>query len=186
MEPDDELLIAAFLRGESVAVERIRGWVTESVRRFRPRLALPWEDVQQELLLEVTALLRRGAFRGESRLRTYLWRIAKYRCLNLLRDQAKQRRSDPEEEELERLPCPESSPRARLLERESSDGLVRLMAAMPPECRRLWTMILAGKSYREMGEELGVATGTLRVRVLRCRRKAVALWESWRDRSSRE
>jgi DNA-directed RNA polymerase specialized sigma24 family protein len=36
-------------------------------------------------------------------------------------------------------------------------------------------MVHAGLSYREMSERLGVAEGTLRVRVLRCREKAVAV-----------
>jgi DNA-directed RNA polymerase specialized sigma24 family protein len=36
-------------------------------------------------------------------------------------------------------------------------------------------MIHAGLSYREMSSRLGVAEGTLRVRVLRCREKAVAV-----------
>jgi len=35
-------------------------------------------------------------------------------------------------------------------------------------------MIHAGLSYKEMSDRLGVAEGTLRVRVLRCREKAVA------------
>ena len=37
-----------------------------------------------------------------------------------------------------------------------------------------WKMIVIGHSYREMSQRLGVAEGTLRVRVLRCREKAVA------------
>ena len=34
-------------------------------------------------------------------------------------------------------------------------------------------MILDGLSYQEMSERLSTAEGTLRVRVLRCRKKAV-------------
>jgi hypothetical protein len=36
-------------------------------------------------------------------------------------------------------------------------------------------MIVAGLSYREMSLRMSVAEGTLRVRVLRCREKAVAV-----------
>ena len=36
-------------------------------------------------------------------------------------------------------------------------------------------MIHRGLSYEAMGQRLGVAAGTLRVRVLRCREKALAL-----------
>lgn len=163
-------------------MERILEWVEEGIRGFRPRLAMPWEDVQQELLLEVTALLRRNAFRGESSLRTYLWRVAKYRCLNLLRDQAKPAWSDGDEDELVKLPAPGSSPLESLLEGEKVDLLVRLTAELPAECRQIWTMVLAGMSYADMSRELAVAPGALRVRALRCRRRATTLWERWRGR----
>ena len=38
-----------------------------------------------------------------------------------------------------------------------------------------WRLIAMGHSYREMSQRMGVAEGTLRVRVLRCREKAVAV-----------
>ena len=51
----------------------------------------------------------------------------------------------------------------------------------PAHCRELWSMILDGLSYREMGVRLAVAEGTLRVRVLRCRQQAVARWAQVTD-----
>jgi DNA-directed RNA polymerase specialized sigma24 family protein len=45
---------------------------------------------------------------------------------------------------------------------------------MPVECQKLWRMIVAGMSYRQMSERLEVSEGTLRVRVLRCRKRAMA------------
>ena len=179
MEADDEQLIADFLRGEKTAIEQIQDWLQQAARRYRQPLAVPWEDVRQELLLEVTDLLQRGAFRGDSRLKTYLWRVANYICLNLLRDQARERWSDLDAA-ADRLQAPGSSPLEWVLKRESVSDLTRLMEAMP-ECRELWLMILRGKSYREMSRELGVSPGSLRVKVLRCRRKAIARWQSWRS-----
>ncbi len=178
MDSDDEQLIAGFLRGERAAIEQIEDWLKQAASRYRQTLAMPWEDVQQELLLEVTGLLQRGAFRGDSRLRTYLWRVANCVCLNLLRDQARERPGEPDAA-ADRLRAPGSSPLERVLKNESVSDLTRLMEAMP-ECRKLWVMILGGKSYREMSRELGVSTGSLRVKVLRCRRKALARWRSWR------
>ena len=40
-------------------------------------------------------------------------------------------------------------------------------------------MIHRGLGYEAMGEALGVAAGTLRVRVLRCREKALAARAQW-------
>jgi DNA-directed RNA polymerase specialized sigma24 family protein len=48
---------------------------------------------------------------------------------------------------------------------------------MGDECRRLWRMLVDGFSYREMSDEYGVSEGALRVRVLRCRRKALEVRE---------
>ena len=175
MKADDERLIADFLRGERAAVEQVEDWLQQAARRYRQALDLPWEDLRQELLLEVTGLLQRGAFRGESRLRPYLWRVASCTCLNLLRDQAWEHRSDPDAA-VDRLKAPGSSPLERVLKKESVRELTRLMEAMP-ECRELWKMILGGKSYRQMSRELGASPGSLRVKVLRCRRKAFALWQ---------
>ncbi len=178
METDDQQLIADFLRGESAAVEQVADWLRQAAFRYRRSLTMPWEDVQQELLLEATDLLRRGRFRGESQLKTYLWRVAHCICLNLLRDQGRLRWSALEAH-TERLPAPGSSSLERVLKKESVNELTQLMEAML-ECRKLWRMILDGKNYREMAQTLGVSAGSLRVKVLRCRRKAFERWKNWR------
>ena len=59
-------------------------------------------------------------------------------------------------------------------QREDKDLLLRVLDRVPQDCRELWRMIVAGLSYREMSLRMSVAEGTLRVRVLRCREKAVA------------
>lgn len=182
MDDEDQQLITGFLRGEGAAIRQVQEWLRQASRRFRPRLAQPWEDVEQDLLLEVTALLKRGSFRGAARLKTYLWRVAQYTCLNLLRDQGRRRPVEAHEEELPELPDPARSPLDELVQAEAVTLLGRLMAELSPECRDLWQQILAGTSYREMSRVLGVAEGALRVRVLRCRRRAVALWQHWQGR----
>jgi DNA-directed RNA polymerase specialized sigma24 family protein len=58
---------------------------------------------------------------------------------------------------------------------EDKDLLLRVLDRVPQDCRELWRMIVAGLSYREMSLRMSVAEGTLRVRVLRCREKAVAV-----------
>jgi RNA polymerase sigma factor (sigma-70 family) len=176
IDPQDRRWIAAFLRGDPTAVATIQRWLEEGVQGFRRRLAMPWEDVRQDLLTEATLQLQRGAFRGESRLRTYLWRIAKYRCLNRLRQERRLREAPLEDAVIEGAAAPGPSPFQQLADHQSADLLRRLMAVMPGPCRQLWSRILAGQSYREMSEALGVSAGALRVRVARCRKKAVDLW----------
>jgi RNA polymerase sigma factor (sigma-70 family) len=66
-------------------------------------------------------------------------------------------------------------PANQLLKKESGEMLLRVLEKMPEECRQMWGMILAGLSYQEMSRQLGVSEGTLRVRVLRCRKRAVSV-----------
>ena len=50
-------------------------------RDSRPRrLADAWEDVLQELRIEVFRLLEKQQFRGDSSLKTYLWRVVSRSC----------------------------------------------------------------------------------------------------------
>ena len=46
---------------------------------------------------------------------------------------------------------------------------------MSEQCRELWQMLGRGMSYREMSREVGLAAGTLRARVMRCRRQAIEI-----------
>ena len=59
----------------------------------------------------------------------------------------------------------------------TTDLLTRVMERVSQECRKLWQMIFAGLSYREMSAQLDVKEGALRVRVLRCRKRALEVRE---------
>ena len=122
----------------------------------------------------MTRLLNQGAFRGESSLKTYLWRVVCHTCLDRLRAQSRWHWSEldgmPEWEAEAILTDPDSGPA-----QESRDLLLRVLEQVSAECRRLWAMVLAGLSYREMSARTGVSEGALRVRVLRCRKRAVEL-----------
>ena len=182
--PGDRKLIADFLRGEPAAVDTVSVWIGQAAGRYRGRLPAEWQDLRQDLLLEVTAALRSGTFRGGSRLRTFVWRIAHYRCLNRLRDRARQPESELEEGTLD-VTDPARTVLERLVERESEDLLVRFLETVPADCRRLWKWILAGRSYREISRQTGISEAALRVRVWRCRRKALILWKTWLEQPDR-
>ncbi len=176
----DQLLADDFLSGERAAFETIAQWIRLAAGRHRARLHSEWDDVVQDLLLAVTAVLRDGGFRGDSSLRTFVWRLAHYRCLNRIRDAA--RRSESElEEKANQIADPKSPVLDRMLKRESENLLLRFLDSVSEDCQRLWRLILAGRSYREMSQEIGVSEGVLRVRVLRCRKKAVGQWKIWLD-----
>jgi RNA polymerase sigma-70 factor (ECF subfamily) len=175
MQRSDQELIHNYLEGDRSAVAEVDRWLVQAASSYRRRLAGYWEDTLQDVRLELTRLLRSGAFRGDSSLKTYLWRVVSHACLDRIR--AASRRRFDEVEEVEKsgvlsLPPPQGA------RHEQQDLLLRVLTQCSEECQELWRMLYAGLSYREMSQRLNVAEGTLRVRVLRCRRRAVQLREA--------
>lgn len=172
MGTDDQDMVSRFLRGDAEAVGTVDGWIARAAWPYQRRLANRWDDVLQDVRLEITRLLRQGKFRGESSLRTYLWRVVSHTCLDQIRAIGKRQWADLEEvDKAGGDPPPELAPSRS----EDRDLLLRVLERVSQDCRDLWKMIVAGLSYRDMSLRMGVAEGTLRVRVLRCREKAVAL-----------
>jgi RNA polymerase sigma-70 factor (ECF subfamily) len=170
---DDQEVVTGFLRGEADAVGTVNGWISRAAWPYQRRLADSWDDVLQDVRLEVTRLLGQGKFRGESSLRTYLWRVVSHTCLDQLRARGKRQWTDLEEvDKADGGAGPSQPPPSRI---EDRDLLLRVVGRVSQDCRDLWRHIVMGLSYREMSARLGVAEGTLRVRVLRCREKAVSL-----------
>jgi RNA polymerase sigma factor (sigma-70 family) len=172
MGTDDWEMVTRFLRGERDAVGTVDGWISRAAWPYQRRLADRWDDVLQDVRLEVTRLLGSGKFRGESSLRTYLWRVVSHTCLDQLRAQSKWKWTDLDG--LDPADEPVSAAPAIPARQEDKDLLLRVLDRVPQDCRELWRMLVAGLSYREMSLRTQVAEGTLRVRVLRCREKAVA------------
>jgi len=174
MMVDDQEVVNRFLKGEVDAVSTVDGWISRAAWPYQRRLADAWDDVLQDVRLEVTRLLGQGKFRGESSLRTYLWRVVSHTCLDQLRSRGKRQWTDLDEVDrsADRGDGRAQAPPARM---EDRDLLLRVLGQVSQDCRELWRLIVHGHSYREMSLRMGVAEGTLRVRVLRCREKAVAL-----------
>jgi RNA polymerase sigma-70 factor, ECF subfamily len=172
MATDDQEIAAGFLRGEADAIGTVDGWISRAAWPYQRRLAHRWDDVLQDIRLEITRLLSKGKFRGESSLRTYLWRVINHTCLDKIRADGKRQWTDLEEiEQGTGGPLLDPAPAMQ----EDRDLLWRVLARASRDCREMWRMIVAGLSYREISVRLGVAEGTLRVRALRCREKAIAL-----------
>jgi RNA polymerase sigma factor (sigma-70 family) len=171
MATNDQEVVFGFLRGDADAVGTVDDWIATAAWPFQRRLSSRWDDVLQDVRLEVTRLLGQGKFRGESSLRTYLWQVVSHTCLDQLRAQNRWQWADLEV--LDEAAGKASGGHGG--GHEDRDLVRRVLRRVSAECRELWRLIAIGHSYREMSLRLGVAEGTLRVRVLRCREKAVAL-----------
>jgi RNA polymerase sigma-70 factor (ECF subfamily) len=169
---DDDATIAGFLEGRAEAVERVDGWIAGAASPFRRRLGADWPDLLQEARIEILRLLRRSAWRGESRLKTYVWQVVAHTCLDALRRQKRRPPMEPMEPEAP-LPSNDPSPLDQALGADAQRRLLMALAAVPEDCRELWGFILAGMTYQQIGARLGVAEGALRVRAHRCRKRAI-------------
>lgn len=174
MRPEDNKIITAFLDSDPSAVRIVDSWIRRAASPYRRRLTTQWEDALQSARTEIVRLLQTSAFRGESSLKTYLWRVVNNACINAIRSQRRAPLTS-----LDDAPEPESpsgsSPFDLVVGKERQELLLRVLEESSPECRELWSMIVAGMTYKEMSQQLGTAEGALRVKVLRCRRRASTL-----------
>jgi RNA polymerase sigma factor (sigma-70 family) len=166
----DKETIERLLAGDANTVAHIRKWIRLAFGRFRSRLGAYQEDVEQDVLLELVASLQSERYRGTSGLRTYVRAFVDHKCIDRLR--AARRRTWLSIGDIE-LESTDPSPFDKLDEDEGRQLARQVIEEIPVACRQLWRMILDGESYREMSRRTGTSESTLRVRVLRCRRRAL-------------
>lgn len=169
---EDQQTAAGFLRGDAAAVALMDRWISGAAAPFRRRLGDDWPDLLQEARFEVLRLLRQSSWRGEARLKTYVWTVVGHTCLDALRRDQRRPVHEPADPEAP-IASRDPSPLDRVLDMDSARLLLTALASVPADCRELWGRILRGQSYREMSAEMGIAEGALRVRAHRCRRRAV-------------
>ncbi|MEM7480008.1 MAG: hypothetical protein AAF481_02445 [Acidobacteriota bacterium] len=170
-EPDrDRLIIEGLLAGDPSSVQRIRGWIRLTAGRYRRFLVNDLEDLEQEILTSLLVNLSSEGFRFASRLETYVSRMVHYKCIDRMRAGSRREWVDVADFQ---FPTDGRSALESLQRRQSVEQALRVADSLSQACRKLWAMVREGLSYSEMARRTGVAPGTLRVRVLRCRRQAV-------------
>jgi RNA polymerase sigma factor (sigma-70 family) len=155
-------------------IAEVDRWIQSAARPFFRRLSYQWDDVLQDVRLEVFKALSSGQFRGDANLKTYVWRVVSHSCLDLVRKATRWRWTDVEESS-EAQEIADQRAQDETVSLSTTDLLTRVMEQVSEDCRRLWQMLFAGLSYKEMSGELDVKEGALRVRVLRCRKKATEI-----------
>lgn len=174
---EDAQLIERLLAGDHTVILRVRGWIGAAIGRYRGRLGADFEDLEQEVVLDLMEALAAARFRRESRLETYVHSYARFKCIDRLRALG---RRDMVEIEDEALVHDAPSPLEELTRQENEQLAQRVVAALPRQCQELWAMIADGMSYREMSDATGLSEGAIRVRVHRCRQRALALRDKLR------
>lgn len=125
------------------------------------------EDAVHDLFLRLPEILRQ--FRGESSLRTWLFRAMHNQCLNVLSVAGHRRRLLSRERDAESEISPEPSVAVVV---ETQDTLLRALAQLEPETRSLlWLKEAEGLSLKELSEIFNEVEGTLKARLSRARER---------------
>ena len=168
---NDEELTQQLLDGAPSAFATVQSWIERASARFFSTLGEDSEDLRQEIFIDLISALREGRFLGTSSLRTYVHSCVSHKCIDRLR--AKRRRTWLTIDEIE-LVSKSPSPLASLESSERIAVALSVQNEMPEPCREIWRLLDQGLSYKEISQNLGVAEGALRVRALRCRKRALA------------
>lgn len=160
LDPDARLVAAAraepqaFLALYDRYVDRVLGYA-----RLRIRDSATCEDVTSHVF--TTALARLGDFRGEGTFAGWLFQIARNAVYDVQRRPAFEQLDDE-------LPSGGHELDERLLAQERVERLRRLVATLEPEQQHLLALRYGAElSFEEIGAGLGIAAGTVRVRLHR-------------------
>jgi RNA polymerase sigma-70 factor (ECF subfamily) len=167
VEPE---LLARCRRGDPAAFEEVvrrtyRHVYTQALRLVGDRHDA--EDVAQEAYLRVFRGL--PGFRGDARFETWLYRVVANSALSFLRRRGRfgEVLAEPEDGPREEPADPRVG--EALADR---DLLVRALEALPASLRTVVVLKdVYGLSCEEIGEELGVSEGAVKVRLHRARRR---------------
>ena len=138
------------------------------------------DDLLQEIFL--TAYRKLGLFRGESSLRTWLFRLGTNVCLDHLRSKAGRQAllNDALDDDV-----PADTGAGPLLGVVDRLDIERALAALPPGARAVFVLHdVEGLDHREVGTLLGVSEGTSKSQLHKARLRLRA--ELQRDRSTHE
>lgn len=125
------------------------------------------DDVAQEAMM--LAYVHRDAFRGDSRYRTWLYRIAATAALGYLRKRKRSRELLATDPDALLAPIdPAASPETQVAEREAADVAARLLETLDPKYRDV-VVLRTELSEAQTAERLGISVANVKVRAHRAR-----------------
>jgi len=178
----EEALVEALRLGREEAYEKLIQRYQHPVYNLVCRLVGPGDDpadVVQEVFLKVFRKI--GSFRGESSLKTWIYRIAVNEAHNQRRWFSRHRKREvemdaPADEDAggrnysDTLPDPGKSPYEEVLHGETMALIEEALARIKPVFREAVVLRdIEGLAYEEIAEVLQVSLGTVKSRILRGR-----------------
>ncbi|HEY6035740.1 MAG TPA: RNA polymerase sigma factor [Kofleriaceae bacterium] len=125
------------------------------------------DDIAQDAML--LAYVHRDAFRGDSRYRTWLYRIAATAALGYLRKRKRSREQLATDPDAMPTPLdPAASPEAQVAEREAAAVASKLLETLDPMYRDV-VVLRTELSEAQTAERLGISIANVKVRAHRAR-----------------
>lgn len=122
------------------------------------------EELYQEISLAIWQALSR--FRGDSSMRTFVYRIAHNRALTHV---WRRKAVDADVAEAEQIADPAPSPEASTSRRQQREHLARALRTLPIVHRQVLSLALEDLSNREIASVVGVSEKAVAVRLTRAR-----------------
>lgn len=179
MRSDIEQAIPLLQQGDRKALEKALGLLQRSVFAFGMRVCgqrQDAEDTMQEVLMKAIPYLPK--FDNPKALATWLYKVAKNRCLMSRRKSKFAPKEDlsldelmPDRQELEQLESvPEISPESAVIRGQEGQRIREAVRHLPPHYRIILVLRdMEGFTDEEVGEITGLRPATVRVRLHRAR-----------------
>ena len=169
-------LIDGYVKGNAREFFIITNWIEQVVSNYHWGLNDYYEDILQDVRLKVYINLKQNRFRKDASLKTYVYRIAKYTCIDYIRKMYKQQsnvddiiHTDDNDNALDKL-----------INHEKETVFQTVLKEIAAMCREMLQLVFIERlSYNEISIILNIAEGTVKSRVSRCLKKAVQLKEKY-------
>lgn len=167
---EDQELVEGFLAGRKSDCQIISKWVSRVVKLSSWGLNRYSDDISQDVLLKLYNNLKENKFKFASSLKTYVYRITKFTCIDYLRKYSSKEQKETELVEIH-IDC---DPEEEIQREQERKMLWRVYRVMSVECRELWKMVFwENLTYGQIAQKLGIKEGTIKSRFARCKEKAV-------------
>lgn len=163
-DPGDEATLRERERRWAEVLDRYSGGISR-IAASHARDRGEREDLEQDIALALWQAL--PAFRGESSIGTFVHRIARYCCYRVLRRRGKLQLDDFADEIGDPTACIETW----MTDAEDRRRLERALARLPEGLESTLTRRLAGQSYTEIADALGISEQNVSVRLVRARER---------------
>lgn len=168
----EQILVDRVLRGDDSAFDRIVERYAADVAALANRL-LAWpqdvDDVVQDVFLAAFTGLKK--FRGDCRLRTWLFTITVNMCRRRQRRRVSRIRTAPIDETGLNV-CVDDNAERAAMETEALARVRRAVKALPPKYREVVVLrYLQGLETAETCELLGITANAMQVRLTRAKRQ---------------